>query len=147
MCSTSLPIRTQQEREEFCNIILLFAVWCCHQTVMLLIKNRAFISHVIVLSEHCVQFTFISAYILLVAEGLSRHYCPFACLSLYCFLSAQHTEKLILLYSHLSQLSCSFMQRKYWTEKIMVMSFLSTDCDPLLQPTDQRHLFFEWGMC
>lgn len=72
-----------------------------------------FLSHVIVLSEHCVQFTFISAYTLLVAEGLSRHSCPFAGLQLYCFSSAQHTEKLILLYSHLSQLSCSFKQRKY----------------------------------
>lgn len=71
------------------------------------------LSHGILPSEHLVQFTFISAYILLVAEGLSRHYCPLACLSLYCFLSAQHTGKLILLYSHLSQLSCSFMQRKY----------------------------------
>lgn len=64
-----------------------------------------FLSHVIVLSEHCVQFTFISACILKVAEGLSRHYCPFACQSPCCFLSAQHTGKLILLYSHLSQLS------------------------------------------
>lgn len=61
-----------------------------------------FLSHVILFSEHCVQFIFISVYILLMAERVSVPSCPFACLSLYCFLSAQHAENVVFLFSPLS---------------------------------------------
>lgn len=66
MYSTSLLTKTQQRREEFCNFILLFAVWSCHQTVMLLIINRnisiflvkLFCSVNVVFSSYSFQHTF-----------------------------------------------------------------------------------------
>lgn len=52
----------------------------------------------ILLGERSAQFIFISAYVLPVVEGVPIPQCPFACPSLFSFLSAQHTKKLIFLF-------------------------------------------------
>lgn len=145
MYSTSLLTKTQQRREEFCNFILLFAVWSCNQTVMLLIINwniSIFLVKLfcLVFSSYSFQRTF--------SWSLKVSLYPTALLfAFHCTAFCVACWKVSIFFSPLSRLSSSFVQRKYWIGKIIVMSFLFTDCDPLLQPIDQRHLFFEWRMC